>query len=577
MFTRLRAFCKTLRFRIIAIAVLCWLVPTLVLGAYLGSVFFSALRRETEALLSSSAGHAQLMCLQEIDRLLALARDVTYDNTLENAESLYRASGDFTDFYNTGRSYIQQKFTRERTVTFATFFLLSDPDRLMSTSDSLSDTQEFLASAQGEVLVLGETLDTRCHFAYIHGVPYLVRNLYDKRMERFGMLVLGVNMDRLLSAFLEGEQMWSGTRLDLQLGDYAYVYDGELPAVTVQQGEGLYEQQGYIYCADAVSQYDYTFGYRVSVAKSVVYSEVEQFSRLMAALLLLLVPIAGAILLFAHRRITRPMALLSQATGRMEAGELGVTVSMQGSDEIGQLAHSFNAMSLRIHELIEKSYKEEIILRDARIEAMQSRINPHFLNNALEMINWQSRMEGSETISAMIEALSVLLNASMDRSGDRVVPLSDELGVADAYFYFIQQRFGPKLTAQKEIDDSLLSIPVPRMVVQALLENAVEHGLSPAGGGWIRLGVYARNGFLYIDVTNNGRRVTKEDQERIRTLLTHDDRDIHSEHLGIRNVSQRLALIYGPTARLTISPDEHGDTLARIVIPLAKGPKEEKP
>ena len=83
--------------------------------------------------------------------------------------------------------------------------------------------------------------------------------------------------------------------------------------------------------------------------------------------------------------------------------------------------------------------------------------------------------------------------------------------------------------------------------------------------------------FLYIDGTNNGRRVTKEDQERIRTLLTYDDRDIHSEHLGIRNVSQRLTLIYGPSARLTLSPDEHGDTLARIVIPLAKDPKEEKP
>ena len=78
-------------------------------------------------------------------------------------------------------------------------------------------------------------------------------------------------------------------------------------------------------------------------------------------------------------------------------------------------------------------------------------------------------------------------------------------------------------------------------------------------------------------MTNNGRRVTKEDQERIRTLLTYDDRDIHSEHLGIRNVSQRLTLIYGPSARLTLSPDEHGDTLARIVIPLAKDPKEEKP
>ena len=568
MLTRLRAFYKTLRFRIIAIAVLCWLVPTLVLGAYMGNVFFGALRRKTEALLTASAEHAQLMTLQEVDRLLALARDVTYDNTLENAVNAYRARGQYVDFYKTSRSYIELKFTRERTVTFATFFLIDDPDQLMSTSDSLESTQAFLNYAQRDILALGETLDTRCHFAYVHGVPYLVRNLYSKRMERFGMLVLGLDMDRLLSPFLGGGQLWSGSRLDLQLGDIAFVYDGEAPVVTDGAGVGLYEQDGSIYCADTAQQYDYTFSYRVSVAKSVVYSEVEQFSRLMTALLLLLAPVAATILLFAYRRITRPMSILSQAAGRMETGELGVTVPIQGADEIGQLGRSFNAMSLQIHELIEKSYKEEIILRDARIEAMQSRINPHFLNNALEMINWQSRMEGSQTVSAMIEALSVLLNASMDRSGDRLVPLRDELDVADAYFYFIQQRFGAKLTAQKEIDEALLSIPVPRMVVQTLLENAVEHGLNPAGGGWIRLCVFAQNGGLHIDVTNNGRRLSGEDEERIRMLLAHDDADVHSEHLGIRNVARRLALIYGPHARLTISPDERGDTLARIVIPL---------
>lgn len=105
---------------------------------------------------------------------------------------------------------------------------------------------------------------------------------------------------------------------------------------------------------------------------------------------------------------------------------------MNGDDELGDLGRAFSNMSTRIAELIDKTYKEEIALRDARIQAMQSRINPHFINNVLESINWQARMEGSQSISAMVEALSVLLNASMARGDRHMVPLREEYDVAQA-------------------------------------------------------------------------------------------------------------------------------------------------
>ena len=134
--------------------------------------------------------------------------------------------------------------------------------------------------------------------------------------------------------------------------------------------------------------------------------------------------------------------LLAKASSLIEAGELGVTVPMRGDDELGRLGKAFTSMSLRLEELIKKTYKEEIALRDARIQAMQSRINPHFINNALESINWEARIEGSETISAMVESLSVLLNASMSRNDRRIVTLKEELEVAKAYFYFVGLSYG---------------------------------------------------------------------------------------------------------------------------------------
>jgi two-component system sensor histidine kinase YesM len=133
-------------------------------------------------------------------------------------------------------------------------------------------------------------------------------------------------------------------------------------------------------------------------------------------------------------------------------------VPLRGYDVRGHLGVAFWEMSLRLKELIERSYKEEIALRDARIQALQSRINPHFLNNALEAINWQARMDGAGTVGEMVETLSVLLNASLDRSEQRLVPLRQELNIVDAYFYFVRLQFGDRLPIQRFIDPSLLAV-----------------------------------------------------------------------------------------------------------------------
>ena len=199
---------------------------------------------------------------------------------------------------------------------------------------------------------------------------------------------------------------------------------------------------------------------------------------------------------------------------------------------------------------------------------MQSRINSHFLNNALETINWQARMEGSETISTMVEALSCLLNASMDRNERHLVPLSEELVVADAYFYFIGLRFGERLTVWKHIEEGLGDVLVPRLFIQTLVENAIEHGIAPMGGGRIYLTVYLREGRLNVEVINNGKRLSADDLARIRRLMS--DEDDPEGHMGIRNVARRLRLLYDDRAALTIRTDERGQTVAAFSIPAAR-------
>ncbi|MBQ2991171.1 MAG: sensor histidine kinase [Clostridia bacterium] len=556
---------KSIRVQILAIMLLCYLVPTLLLGEYMGGVFFTDLKEKTEAALTSGAEHALTLTRQNAARVITLAKDATYDAELTNAYASY-ASGAVgsAEFLRLSRGYLERKYGREEAFTFAVFFPLSEPTLPIYNRAGYERATRYQQSAHARVLELGGGLDTRCLFIREGEDTYLIRNLYNLRMERFGMLVLGIDMETLLVPMRELEAAWDA-EIDVRLGEAGgegIDWDGVLPGLSDAGGGDE------ITYASVTGDRDYALRMRMTVSKHRVYGEMEAFRRMMAYLFLMLVPVMALILWYVNRRIVRPIAILSSASRRIEAGEWGITVPMHGGDELGDLGRAFSGMSMKIANLIDKTYKEEIALRDARIQAMQSRLNPHFINNALESINWQARIEGSETISAMVESLSVLLNASMARGDKRMAPLSEEIGVAKAYFYFIRQRFGERLDVVQEIEGDVLDAVVPLLTIQPLLENAVEHGIAPAGGGAIGLSCAMEDGMLVIRVSNGGKPLSEADSENMRAAIRGDTRG--GEHLGLANIASRLALIYGGRARIQAEASAQGETVVTLRIPHGK-------
>ena len=174
-------------------------------------------------------------------------------------------------------------------------------------------------------------------------------------------------------------------------------------------------------------------------------------------------------------------------------------------------------------------------------------------------------MEGSESVSAMVESLSVLLNASMAKGNRRMVPLAEEVEVARAYFYFIRQRFGERLQVKQDIDDDALSMQLPLLTIQPLLENAVEHGIAPAGGGEIELSCRMVEDVLQLSVSNSGRPLNAQNRERIALALSGDTQGGH--HLGLANIASRLRLIYGGKAEITAGQDDQKRTQVLLRIP----------
>ena len=201
------------------------------------------------------------------------------------------------------------------------------------------------------------------------------------------------------------------------------------------------------------------------------------------------------------------------------------------------------------------------------MKALQLQINPHFLNNTLEIINWEARLANDERVSAMIEALSVMMDGALGRDGRSQIPLREELSYVDAYLYIIRERLGERLEVQKEIDESVLDVMVPRLILQPLAENAVEHDITPRRGGSLCIRARREADRVVLEVEHDGS-MSEEDRDAIRKMLASTTEDtVISGQVGLRNVRQRLNLLYGEAGELSLSQVSEDRILARAVFP----------
>jgi two-component system LytT family sensor kinase len=199
--------------------------------------------------------------------------------------------------------------------------------------------------------------------------------------------------------------------------------------------------------------------------------------------------------------------------------------------------------------------EQEKLLMAARIEALANQINPHFLFNTLTSITSLIRSQ-PETARMLIVKLSGLLRRLM-RSQEHFVTLREELAAMDEYLDIERVRFGPTLVVDTIIEPASLDVIVPSMILQPLVENSIKHGLArKVGEGRITIRASHRAGHVVIEVADNGIGMPSD------RLETTSERGI-----GLRNVNERLQVIYGANCQLHIQSVAGEGTLARMEIP----------
>jgi len=580
----------SLRIRLILLVVISWIVPVMILFLFMITYYRNSIIDKTEILMEEELKNFTSFQAQKINEAITISKKISYELTVEKAWKKYKA-GNSSDalFYKEIISNLKSKYYNDNRFVMSVFYLCENPNRLYYTSRKPNSyIKTYNEIVKKEAYKITEKNTSNAHVKILNGKIYIIRNLFTtSNYTKFGTLVVELNKDKLFEkisrnknynlAFFVNDAESMITYEDILSEENTASIINKLKQHYSNKANGTMDKEydksytGLLY----QQRYDeYHFGAVLVANKNIIYSELRTLGYIMFLIILIIIPVFIYMLYFIARHITAPMGRMIIASKEVEKGEIGMQIegdSMPNS-EFAILMESFNNMSSKVKYLFDYANNEKLARKEAKIIALQSQINPHFLNNTLEMMNWQARMAGDIAVSKMIEALGTLLDYSMDRSNKKLINLAEELRCADAYFYIISMRFGQRVRVEKVVDQNLLQIQVPQLILQPILENAVVHGVESVKNGTIKLKIYKDNNNIILQVVNTGKAMTGEDVERVKNILDGNAGSVtmgNGKHvsLGIRNVNERIKLIYGEEYGLTILPIDNGETASTITIP----------
>ena len=188
------------------------------------------------------------------------------------------------------------------------------------------------------------------------------------------------------------------------------------------------------------------------------------------------------------RQLFEPIRALNSAMREVEEGNLNVQLDNRRIDEMGQLSGRFNRMAQRLRQNLKDSLRQQRELNEAQIRMMQAQLNPHFLYNTLDTIKWMGKIHQAPEIATISADLADILRSSI--SADELVPLRQELRLVERYVEIQNIRFSGAFALTVEVDEPLRDVPVPKLMLQPLVENAILHGFRDRSGGEIRISAY---------------------------------------------------------------------------------------
>lgn len=263
---------------------------------------------------------------------------------------------------------------------------------------------------------------------------------------------------------------------------------------------------------------------------------------------------------FFSKGLVSPLERLTENMNQIHLGFRKVTVTSDSEDEVGGLIRSFGRMMDEMNRLISEVYESKIKLQHTEMKALQAQINPHFLYNSLSIINWKALEAGEDDISKVTLALSTYYRTSLNR-GETLTTVENEINNIRAYLKIQLIMHDNSFAVVEEIDQNAGEYVIPKLILQPLAENAIDHGLdmSEQEKKYLRIAVRQQEDFLVFEVGDNG---VGMEQEKVDEILSY-----RSSGYGLRNVYDRIQLLYGEDGRMNVKSRLGEGTVIELRLP----------
>lgn len=276
--------------------------------------------------------------------------------------------------------------------------------------------------------------------------------------------------------------------------------------------------------------------------------------------------ILSVVTFFISRTLTKPLEELMKTIAQIRKGDTKKRVPYLEKDEIGQLGKEFNGMLDEIERLIGHEYETKLLLNKAEYKALQAQINPHFLYNTLDTMSSIASVQNCDMVSNLCQSLSTIFRYSLDTKHPYST-VAKEIVHLKNYIYVMNVRMREEVKYHFQIDDEVLQNSIPRISIQPLVENAINHGLrNKKGEKEIYVRVMEKGGILEIEVEDNGVGMDAEETNRRLKENSHELAESGSS-IGLININARMKMLYGEEYGLHINSDGKSGTTVILRIP----------
>ncbi|WP_438446066.1 cache domain-containing sensor histidine kinase [Gorillibacterium sp. sgz5001074] len=396
-------------------------------------------------------------------------------------------------------------------------------------------------------------------------------------LQTLGVVAIRVRLSQIAEDVLRGTEVGSG-ELQIAAGS-RYIYPRgtsqtpwPLAATASQPGSGyeIKHINGHQVFVSRVNSPYTGWTYYSTIPFDTIFERIVWMKSMLVIVFSISLVVMIVIAMRVARNITVPIEGLIGRMKQVQKGDFTLADLQEPApgtplpkDEVGQLHRTFRIMIQQIDELITENYAKQLTIKDSQFKALQAQINPHFLYNTLESINWEAKVAGQQQISRMVESLGFLLRSSISQK-QSIITVGQELDIIRHYLTIQMTRFEDRLVFEQDVSPLVYSCPIPKLTLQPLVENAIVHALEHmVDPCTISIRSYEREDGVMISVEDNGPGMFPEQLERV----ARGEVQSKGNGIGMSNIRDRLQLAFGEAYSLQIESEPGRGTRVSILIP----------